>query len=38
MADEASDRSGDEAELEPRDATMSDLVALCRELNARGAS
>ena len=38
MADEAPDRRGDEAELEPRDATMSDLVALCRELNARGAS
>src|SRR5687768_11501732 len=37
MADEAPGRSGDEAELEPRDATMSDLVALCRQLNAVGA-
>ena len=38
MADEASGRSsGGEGELESRDATMSDLVALCGELNARGA-
>ncbi len=37
MADEAPGRRGDEGDLEPRDATMSDLVALCRELNARGA-
>lgn len=37
MADEAPDRCGDEAELEPRDATMSDLVVLRRELNANGA-
>lgn len=36
MADEASDCRGDEAELEPRDATMGDLVALCRELNSLG--
>lgn len=34
MADETPDPS---AELEPRDPTPSDLVALCRELNARGA-
>jgi hypothetical protein len=34
MADEASSGS---PELEPRDATLSDLVALCCELNARGA-
>lgn len=34
MADETPDSS---AELEPRDPTPSDLVALCRELNARGA-
>jgi hypothetical protein len=34
MADEAPSGS---PELEPRDPTLSDLVALCRELNARGA-
>ena len=34
MADEETDRSPD---LEPRDPTLTDLVALCRELNARGA-
>lgn len=34
MADEAPDPA---AELEPRDPTTSDVVALCRELNARGA-
>lgn len=34
MADETPDPS---TELEPRDPTPSDLVALCRELNARGA-
>jgi hypothetical protein len=37
MADETPDRGGYESELEPRDPTMSDLVALCRELNALGA-
>jgi hypothetical protein len=34
MADEASDHA---PELTPRDPTLSDLVALCRELNALGA-
>ena len=34
MADEETDRSPD---LEPRDPTLTDLVALCRELNARKA-
>lgn len=34
MADE---ETGGSAELEPRDPTLSDLVALCRELNTRGA-
>ena len=34
MADEETDRSPD---LEPRDPTLTDLVALCRELNAQGA-
>lgn len=37
MADEAPDRGRDEEELTPRDPTLSDLVALCRELNTRGA-
>ena len=35
MADEAPDPS---EEIESRDPTTSDVVALCRELNARGAS
>ena len=34
MADEETDRSPD---LEPRDPTLTDLVVLCRELNAQGA-
>jgi hypothetical protein len=37
MADETSGRGSDEGELTPRDPTLSDLVALCHELNARGA-
>jgi len=37
MADEEHAAPGEPPELEPRDPTLSDLVALCRELNARGA-